>query len=82
MKTNIERGQRKVAVARQSGLFLLAGLVIVCAAAYFCGLNLKDAAPLFFTFAAGITGKDTAFMWGNSKEHEAAATSPPAAPSP
>ena len=68
MKTNIERGQRKVAVARQSGLFLLAGLVIVCAAAYFCGLNLKDAAPLFQQVIAA--------------DPNDAAKSPPAAPSP
>ena len=57
------KGERKLIEARQTALFLLAGLVVA-------GL-FKMEAELYLAFALGMAGKTGAFMWGNAKEHQA-----------
>ncbi len=74
MKT--EKGNRKLAVTQSSSLFLLAGLVVMFFGAAITGQQLKDILILYAYFAGGVVGKDAAFMYGNSKEHEAAAKAP------
>lgn len=70
MKT--EKGNRKVYIAQQSALFLLAGLLVMFFGAWITGQPLKDILVLYFYFAFGVVGKDAAFIYGNAKEHQAA----------
>lgn len=80
MKT--EKGDRKLSVNRASAIYLVIGLVLILAGTGYFKLDVAACAPLFFAYVAGIVGKDSAFVWGNAKEHLAAASAlkPPAPP--
>lgn len=78
MKTG--KGDRKLSVNRSSSLYLVLGLVLILFAAGTYKLDVAACAPLFFAFVAGIVGKDSAFVWGNAKEHASAKPTPPTPP--
>ena len=66
------KGSRKLQVNRQSQLIVLLGFII--------GVWMKAPVEMFVAFVIGIGGNAFSFMWGNSKEHQAGAASPPATP--
>ncbi len=65
------KGSRKLTESRETACILLVGFG---AAAYF-----KTDPQLFGMFALAVMGKSAGFMWGNAKEHQAAAQATPAA---
>lgn len=65
MSSNPEKGNRKFATVFRAQLFLLLGLVVVG--------WLKLPADLYWAYVGGVAGNAASFMWGNSKEHAAAA---------
>ena len=75
-----EKGSRKMAVVHETALLLLGGLIVCLAVACILFRDAGgriDAAgvdllyKLYAIFAAGLTGKATAFMWGNAQEYKA-----------
>jgi len=72
----IEKGDRKLAVTRQSAFLLLAGLLVTLTAAGYFKLDTATCVQAFVVYAGALFGKDSAFMWGNAKEHAAAAATP------
>jgi len=57
-----EKGNRKVSVNLWTQLFLLIGLAL----AGWMSIDFQ----LYLCYAAGITGANIGFMWGNSKSKE------------
>lgn len=69
MKTP-EKGSRKVHVTQTTANHLTLGFIVMLISAGFFKFEVSLCAPLFVTFAAGLVGKDTAFIWGNRTEHK------------
>jgi hypothetical protein len=68
--TPAKKGNRKVKVTRENSLMILLAFIISC--------MLHPPVELFVAFIVGIGGTAFSFMWGNSKEHAAAAVLDPA----
>lgn len=62
------KGERKAKATRETELVLFLGFLV---AAW-----MKTPADIFGLFVAGLVGKLSAFMWGNSQEHKAVSEAP------
>jgi len=68
-----EKGNRKLSVTRATALYMLAGLIVTLLASGYFKIDTATCVQAYLIFTAGLAGKDVAFVWGNSKEHEHAA---------
>lgn len=84
-----EKGNRKLAAMHETAMLLLVGLVVCLATACLLfrdtqgkvdGQGVDLLYKLFAIYAAGLTGKATAFMWGNAQEHKSDAAAKPPTP--
>lgn len=78
----IEKGDRKLWVTKQSSYLLLAGLLITLTAAGYFKMDPATCVQAYIVFAGALFGKDSAFMWGNAKEHSSKAAKPDAPATP
>jgi len=75
----IEKGDRKLAVNKNSAWFLLAGLLITLIAVGYFKMAADTCVQYYLIYAGALVGKDSAFMWGNAKEHTADKSKTPSA---
>jgi len=73
MNAPTEPGSRKLAVARQTAIYLFIGLIGTLVASGYFKMETATCVQAYLIYAGALVGKDSAFMWGNSREHAAKA---------
>lgn len=73
MNKPTEKGSRKLAVTRQTAIYLFCGLVVTLFSSGYFKLEKDVCIHAYFLFVAALVSKDGVFAYGNAKEHQAEA---------